>query len=245
MTDQPAKVALVTGASRGIGKACAKALAAQGYRVAVHYRSGEEEANALCRELDNSLALKADVANLEDCKNLIKITRQELGRIDVLVNNAGISIDQLITFAKPEDFSKTLDVNLKSVFNLTKLVSKVMIKQKGGRIINLSSVVGYTGNSGQSMYAASKGAITAFTKSVSADLAQYGILVNSVAPGFIETEMTSALPQEVQDSILNGIPLKRLGSPKEIADVVTFLASPAASYITGSTIHVNGGMFPN
>jgi 3-oxoacyl-[acyl-carrier protein] reductase len=171
--------------------------------------------------------------------------KEAFGRIDVLVNNAGMSIDQLITFAKPSDFDQILDVNLKSVFNLTKSVSKHMIKQKSGRIINLTSVVGHTGNAGQSMYAASKGAITAFTKSIAADLAGFGILANCVAPGFIKTDMTDALPNEAKEAILGKVPLKRLGSPDEVAACVCFLASDGASYITGSTLHVNGGMYTN
>lgn len=239
------KVALVTGASRGIGKACAHALHQAGYKVAVHFRSGEEQAQAFCKEHPGCIAYKADVSVEDDCNDLVKRVKADMGSIDVLVNNAGISIDQLITFAKPEDFDKLLAVNLRSTFLLTKLISRHMIKQKGGRIINLTSVVGHTGNPGQSMYAATKGAITAFTKSIAGDLAQFGILANCVAPGFIDTDMTQELTEEVKQAILTKIPLKRLGKPEEIANVVNFLASDAASYITGSTIHVNGGMYTN
>lgn len=239
------KVALVTGASRGIGKACAHALHQAGFKVAVHYRSGEDMALAFCKEHPGCVAYKADVSNEEECNELVKKVKAEMGSIDVLVNNAGVSIDQLITFAKPEDFDKLILVNLRSTFLLTKLVSRHMIKQKGGRIVNLTSVVGHTGNAGQSMYAATKGAITAFTKSIAADLAQFGILANCVAPGFIDTDMTQELGEEVRQAIMSKIPLKRLGRPEEIANAVTFLSSDAASYITGSTIHVNGGMYTN
>lgn len=239
------KVALVTGASRGIGRACAEALAKQGYLVAIHYRSQEHLAKEAADAMPGSKIFQADLSSEEQCKELAKKVKEAFGRIDVLVNNAGMSIDQLITFAKPSDFDQILDVNLKSVFNLTKSVSKHMIKQKTGRIINLTSVVGHTGNAGQSMYAASKGAITAFTKSIAADLAGFGILANCVAPGFIKTDMTDALPSEAKEAILGKVPLKRLGSPDEVAACVCFLASDGASYITGSTLHVNGGMYTN
>lgn len=237
------KVALVTGASRGIGAACANALADSGYNVAIHYRSGKDQAEELSNKLPGSKIFQADIASAEDCQNLIKSVKKEMGSIDVLVNNAGISIDQVITFAKPDDFDALINTNLKPVFLLTKLVSRIMIKQKSGRIINLSSVVGYTGNGGQSMYAATKSGITGFTKSISQDLAGFGINANCVAPGFIETDMTDALPDEVKETILNQVPMKRLGAPKEVADAVVFLASEQSSYITGTTIHVNGGMF--
>lgn len=239
------KVALVTGASRGIGKACAQALAAQGFRVAIHYRSQEELARQVCEGIEGAKIFQADLGQEESCRELVKNVKDAFGRIDVLVNNAGMSIDQLITFAKPQDFDQLIDVNLKSVFNMTKAVSRFMIKQKSGAIINLTSVVGHSGNAGQSMYAATKAAITAFTKSVAADLAPFGIVANCVAPGFIKTDMTDTLPGEVQNALLEKIPLKRLGTPEEVAACVTFLSSPGASYITGSTIHVNGGMYPN
>lgn len=239
------KVALVTGASRGIGRACAQALAKEGYLLAIHYRSQEDLAKEAAETMPGSKIFQADLSNEDQCKELAKQVKDTFGRIDVLVNNAGMSIDQVITFAKPSDFDHILNVNLKSVFNMTKIISKYMIKQKSGRIINLSSVVGHTGNAGQSMYAASKGAITAFTKSVAADLAPFGILANCVAPGFIQTDMTDSLPSEAKDLILAKVPLKRLGSSEEVAACVAFLASPGASYITGSTLHVNGGMYTN
>ncbi len=239
------KVALVTGASRGIGKACAQALAREGFLVAIHYRSQEAQAQEVAAGIPGSKIFQADLSQEESCKELVKQVKDAFGRIDILVNNAGMSIDQLITFAKPSEFDQILDVNLKSVFNLTKAVSRVMIKQKAGRIINLSSVVGHTGNAGQSMYAASKGAITAFTKSIAADLASFGILANCVAPGFIKTDMTDALPAEAQSAIMGKIPLQRLGTAEEVAACVSFLSSEGASYVTGSTLHVNGGMYTN
>lgn len=239
------KVALVTGASRGIGKACAEALGAQGYLVAIHYRSQEKQAREVASAIPGAKIFQADLGIEENCKDLVKQVKEVFGRIDVLVNNAGMSIDQLITFAKPSEFDQIIDVNLKSTFNMSKAVSRLMIKQKTGSIINITSVVGHMGNAGQSMYAASKGAITAFTKSIAADLASFGIRANCVAPGFIKTDMTGELPAEAQAAILDKVPLKRLGSPEEVAASVAFLASDGASYITGSTIHVNGGMYPN
>ncbi len=239
------KVALITGASRGIGKACAQALAQQGFKVAIHYRSQEQQARDVAAALPGAKIFQADLGHEDQCKELVKQVKEAFGRLDVLVNNAGMSVDQLITFAKPSEFDQVLDVNLKSTFNLSKAASRVMIKQKSGCIINMSSVVGYMGNAGQSMYAASKGAITAFTKSIAADLASFGIRANCVAPGFIKTDMTDELPAEAQAAILNKVPLNRLGTPEEVAACVVFLASDGASYITGSTIHVNGGMYPN
>jgi 3-oxoacyl-[acyl-carrier protein] reductase len=235
-------VALVTGAARGIGRACAEILSENGFTIAIHYRSGEQEAKQLAESLPGSKIFQADLAFADQCKDLITAVKKEFGRIDVLVNNAGMSSDQIITFAKPTDLENILDINFKSVFHLSKNVSKVMIKQKAGRIINITSVIGHTGNGGQSMYAASKGAVTAFTKSIAHDLAKFGINANCVAPGFIDTDMTDKLPEETKQYILAKVPLGRLGSAKEVANAVEFLASPGASYITGSTIHVNGGL---
>lgn len=245
MASESAKVALVTGASRGIGAACALALGRAGFKVAVHYRGAEDKARAVCSQIPGAMAFKADLSNQQECQDLIKIVTAELGPINVLVNNAGVSIDQILPFAKPEDFDTMISTNLKPVFLLSKFASKGMIRQKGGRIINIASVVGYSGNAGQSMYAATKGAITAFTKSIALDLAQFNILANCIAPGFIQTDMTDALPDQAKEAALQKIPLKRLGSPDDIAGAVAFLASDQASYITGSTLHVNGGMFTN
>jgi len=242
MTSQT-RVALVTGASRGIGAWCAIALGRAGFKVIVHYNSQAAKAEAVCQEIQGAVALQADISDLKSCDELMKTIKSEHGGVDVLVNNAGICIDQVLAFAKPEDFSKLLQVNLQPVFYLSKLASRQMLRKRWGRIINLSSVVGYSGNAGQSMYAATKAAITGFTKSIAIELAPAGILINTVAPGFIATDMTSELDDKAKDHILTSIPLKRMGRPDEIASVVKFLASEEASYITGSTIHVNGGMF--
>lgn len=237
------KVALVTGGSRGIGAACVKALAKEGYKIAFQYLSNEAKARELMDSVPDSKAYCFDLSKDESCTELVNIVKKDFGRIDVLVNNAGIALDQVITFAKPEDFTRTMDTNLKPVFLLSKHVSRMMIKQKSGSIVNLTSIVGHTGNPGQTAYSASKSAITGLTKSMAFDLAAFGIRCNCVAPGFIDTDMTSNLSGEVRENFLTKIPLKRLGKPEEIADAVCFLASDRSSYVTGSTIHVNGGMY--
>ncbi len=237
------KIALVTGASRGIGAACALRLGQAGYKVAVHYRSREDLAKKVCEQIPGSMPIQLDLSAEGACEQLIKLVKNEMGGLDVLVNNAGISIDGLLPFAKPDDFDLLIQTNLKPVFLLSKYAGKQMIRNKWGRIINLSSVVGFTGNAGQSLYSMTKAAITGFTKSAALDLAKFGITVNSVAPGFIQTDMTGALAAEVQEQILAKIPMGRLGTPLDIANAVHFLASEEASYITGNTLHVNGGMF--
>ncbi len=245
MTDQIAKVALVTGASRGIGAACAIALGNAGFKVAVHYRGHEDKALAVCARIPGARAFRADLTDAAACQGLIKAVAAEMGGLHVLVNNAGAAIDQILPLAKPDDFDTLLNTNLKSVFLLSKYAARPMIRQKWGRIINLASVVGFTGNPGQSMYAATKAGIVGFTKSIASELAAFGILANCVAPGFIETDMTGALPESIKEAMLGRIPLKRFGSVEDIASAVEFLASEKSSYITGSTIHVNGGMFTN
>lgn len=244
MTDQPQRVALVTGASRGIGAATAIILGQAGYKVAVHYNSNEAKAHEVCARIPEgySRAFRADLSQADACQELVKSVKDELGSLDILVNNAGIAIDQLLAFAKPDDFDRLLATNLKPVFLLSKFAAKLMIRRRWGRIINLSSVVGHTGNAGQSMYATTKAGITGFTKSIAAELAAFGITANCVAPGFIATDMTDALSEEQKVGILNRIPLKRLGTGEDIAHTVAFLASEQASYITGATLHVNGGM---
>lgn len=239
------KVALVTGASRGIGAACAVALGEAGFKVAVHYRGSEDRAQAVCGQIPGSRAFRADLSDSAACQDLIKTVVAEMGGLHILVNNAGIAIDQILPMAKPDDFDTLINTNLKSVFLLSKFAARPMIRQKWGRIINLASVVGFTGNPGQSMYAATKAGIVGFTKSIAAEMAPYGILANCVAPGFIETDMTAALPEPVKEAMLGRIPMKRFGSVADIAGAVEFLASEKAAYITGSTIHVNGGMFTN
>ncbi|MBP6219053.1 MAG: beta-ketoacyl-ACP reductase [Oligoflexales bacterium] len=239
------KVALVTGSSRGIGAACALMLGRHGFKVAVHYRSQEKEAMEVCSRIEGAEAFQADLSQTDACQELIKKVKARFGSIDVLVNNAGVALDQLIPFAKLEDFESSVATNLRATFLLTKLVSKMMIKQKSGSIINMTSVVAHTGNAGQSLYAATKGAMTGFSKSVAIDLASFGIRCNCVAPGFIQTDMTASLEKEAKEAIFKKIPMQRLGLPEEVAEAVLFLASDASSYITGSTLHVNGGMFPN
>lgn len=239
------KVALVTGAARGIGAACAVALGQAGFKVAIHYRGSEDAAHAVARQLPEGMAktFRFDLTSAEACQDLIKAVKEEMGRLDVLVNNAGVAIDQVLAFAKLDDFETLLSTNLKPVFLLSKFAAKQMIRQRSGRIINISSVVGHTGNAGQSMYAATKAAMTGFTKSIAQELASAGILCNCVAPGFIETDMTHGLTDEQKQSILARVPLKRLGRPEDIGHAVSFLASDQATYITGTTLHVNGGMY--
>ena len=237
------QVALVTGASRGIGAACATALHRDGYRIALHYRRDEQLAHALCNELTGAVAFQADLAQEGAAEELVKNVKSEMGRIDVLVNNAGTVKDQILPFAKAEDFGELIAVNLRPAFMLSKLASRMMIKSKRGRIINITSVVGHTGNFGQGLYAATKSAITGFTLSIAQDLAQFNILCNCVAPGLIDSEMTARLPDDILAAIKERIPLKKFGQPQDVANAVAFLASPAASYITGTTLHVNGGMF--
>lgn len=237
------KVALVTGASRGIGAACALALGRAGYKVAVHYRKEADKAREIAQQIPVAMPVQADLADEQASQQLINQVKAELGSVDVLVNNAGMCIDQILPMAKITDFDALISTNLRATFMLSKFASKVMMKQRSGRIINISSVVGFTGNGGQSMYAATKAGIVGFTKSIAVDLASFGILVNCVAPGFIDTDMTAGLPPAARDQILAKIPLKRLGKPDEVAQAVTFLASEGAAYITGTTIHVNGGMY--
>ncbi len=239
------KVALITGGSRGIGAACVQALARDGFQIALHYVNSEAKAQAICDTIPNSKAFRYDLSLEESANELITSVKKHFGRIDVLVNNAGVAIDQLITFAKPEDYNTVMNTNLRAVFLLAKHASRVMIKQKSGCIINMTSIVGHTGNGGQAMYAASKSAVTGLSKSMAIDLAGFGIRSNCVAPGFIETDMTSELTGETKEAFLSKIPLKRLGKAEEVAEAVSFLASDRASYITGSTIHVNGGMYTN
>lgn len=239
------RVALVTGASRGIGAQCAETLGRAGYRVAVHYRGSEEGARRVVSQIPDGMgkAFQADLTDPEQCQQLIKAVKEQWGGVDILVNNAGIAVDQILAFAKLEDFDRLISTNLKPVFLLSKLAGKLMMRQKWGRIINISSVVGYTGNGGQSMYASTKAAIVGFTRSIAQELAPVGILCNVVAPGFIETDMTHDLTEDQKNAILGKIPLKRMGTVQDIANAVEFLASDKSQYITGTTLHVNGGMY--
>ena len=240
------KVALITGATRGIGKQIAITLAREGFDIAVNYRTANDSLNETIEEIEGygvkCIGVQGDVAVYEDCENMTKQVIEKFGRIDVLVNNAGITRDMLFIRMKEEDFKQVVDVNLIGTFNMTKNVSQYMIKQRSGRIINISSIVGIHGNAGQANYAASKAGIIGLTKSLAKELAGRNILVNAIAPGFIETDMTNILKDDVKANILNSIPLKREGKPEEVANVVKFLASEDSSYITGQVISVDGGM---
>jgi len=239
-------VAMITGATRGIGKQIALTLANEGYNIVLNYRTENDELKQLKNEIESKnvkcLAVQGDVTNFEDCKQMIESAIKEFGKIDVLVNNAGITKDMLLARMKEEDFKQVIDVNLVGTFNMTKNVISYMMKARNGRIINISSVVGIAGNAGQTNYSASKAGIIGFTKSLAKEVASRNILVNAVAPGFIETNMTDVLKQEVKDEIAKNIPLKRMGTPQDVANVVKFLASEDSSYITGQVISVDGGM---
>lgn len=240
------KCALITGATRGIGKQIAITLAKQGYNIALNYRKENEELENTKKEIEEIgvqvIAVKGDVANFEDCENFVKQVIERFGKIDVLVNNAGITKDMLLMRMKKEDFEQVIDTNLVGTFNVTKNVVPYMMKARSGRIINISSVVGISGNAGQTNYSASKAGIIGFTKSLAKEIASRNILVNAVAPGFIETNMTDVLKDDVKQEIAKNIPLKRMGTTQDVANVVKFLASDDSSYITGQVINVDGGM---
>lgn len=242
MSEDERPVALVTGGGTGIGTACCRALAAEGFRVGIHYRSSEEGANKLSAELDGSFTIKADLSDGESIDAMIKELKGAAGRIDVLVNNAGFNINAPVLSMKLADYDKVASV-ARGTWYLTKLVLRRFMMRKGsGRIINITSVVGHTGNAGQIPYTMVKAGLDAFTKSLTLELQGREILVNSVAPGFVETEMTEELPEEIQEQILAKVPLGRVADAAEIADVVAFLAT-RGSYIHGSVLHVNGGMY--
>ncbi len=239
------KVALITGASRGIGRATAERFARGGYDLALVSRS-EEALNRVKEELSGYgvriLVFPADVSDFQRAQEVVETTVKEMGRIDVLVNNAGTTLDKFLLRTTEEDWDRIIDINLKSVFNYSKAASRYMLKQKGGVIINVSSVVGLIGNAGQASYAASKAGIIAFTKSLAKELGSRNIRVVAVAPGFIETDLTSSLPQDIKDYYFQQIALRRFGKPEDVAGVIYFLASEDAAYITGQTIIVDGGM---
>jgi 3-oxoacyl-[acyl-carrier protein] reductase len=240
------KNAVVTGASRGLGRSIALKLAELGANVILNYRSSansvEEVVTAIEEKGVKALAVQGDVSSFEDAKNIIDAAVKNFGSIDILVNNAGITKDGLLMRMKEEDFDNVIEVNLKGVFNCTRHAVPIMMKQRSGRIINISSVVGLAGNAGQANYAAAKAGIIGFTKSTAKEIASRGITVNAIAPGFIQTDMTDILSDKVKETIMNNIPLKKLGEPEDVAETTAFLASPAAKYITGQVISVDGGM---
>lgn len=240
------QVVLVTGGSRGIGKEIALKYAENGYNVAINYVSDKTDISELQKEFKEAgaenLIEKADVSKSDEVEEFVKKVIEKFGRIDVLVNNAGITRDTLLMRMKEEDFDKVIEINLKGTFLVTKAVTPYMMKKRNGRIVNLSSVVGVTGNAGQCNYSASKAGIIGFTKSVAKELASRNIRANAVAPGFIDTDMTSVLTDEVKANINAQIPMKRMGTAREIANVVYFLGSEESSYVTGQVINIDGGM---
>lgn len=240
------KVALVTGGTRGIGRKIAEKFAENGYNLVLNYVSSNVDLEVIkeaFKKYNNSvLILKADVSKYEECENLVKEAINKFGKVDVLVNNAGITKDGLIAMMKEENFSKVIDVNLKGTFNMCRNLVPYMMKNKSGNIVNISSVVGIVWNAGQSNYAASKAGVIGFSKALAKELAGRNIRVNAVAPGFIDTDMTSILSDKVKENIYSQIPLKRMGKAKEVANVVYFLSSEESSYITGQVINVDGGM---
>lgn len=238
-------VAIVTGATRGIGKEIAITLAKNGYNVVINYNSSDELAKivkAECDKYNESLIVKGNVALYDDALNICNAAVEKFGRIDVLINNAGITKDTLLLRMNEDDFDNVINVNLKGTFNMCKHVAKIMLKQRYGHIINMASVVGEIGNIGQTNYSASKGGVISFTKSLARELAPRGINVNAVAPGFIKTDMTDAMSDEAKEAVFKQIPLGRMGEPKDVSNLVLFLAGDMASYITGQVINVCGGM---
>lgn len=240
------QTAIVTGGSRGIGRAVAMRLAKDGMNLVINYRGNSaaaEETERLCRELGAEVLLvQGDVSRTEDCEKLAAQAKEAFGRVDVLVNNAGITRDGLLARMTEEDFRAVLDVNLVGPWNMMKAVNRIMMKQRYGRIVNLSSVTGLMGNMGQTNYAAAKAGIVGMTKSYAREVASRGITVNAVAPGFIDTDMTEAMPEGAKDKIITGIPMGRTGKPEDVAEAVAFLASEQAGYITGEVLRVDGGM---
>ncbi|WP_064093743.1 3-oxoacyl-[acyl-carrier-protein] reductase [Rossellomorea aquimaris] len=240
------KVALVTGASRGIGKEIALELAREGCNVVVNYAGSEAKANETVDEIKSlgreAVAIQCNVSDSDSVQNMVKETITQFGTVDILVNNAGITKDNLLMRMKENEWDDVININLKGVFLCTKAVTRPMMKQRGGRIINISSIVGVSGNPGQANYVAAKSGVIGLTKTTAKELAPRGITVNAIAPGFISTDMTEQLPEDVRSEMLKQIPLNRFGDPKDIAKVVTFIASDSSSYMTGQTLHIDGGM---
>lgn len=240
------KVALVTGASRGIGRAIALLMAKQGADVVVNYSGSEgaaqETVDAILAMGRKAIKIKANVGNAEEVAAMVEEAHSTFGRIDILVNNAGVTRDGLLMRMKDSDWDDVININLKGVYLMTKAVSKIMMKQRSGKIVNMTSVVGVTGNAGQANYSASKAGVIGFTKTCAKELASRGITVNAIAPGFIHTDMTDVLSDKVKEAMVHTIPLGRMAEPDEVAAVAVFLASDMSSYITGQVINVDGGM---
>jgi len=248
MSDTPlaGRVAIVTGGSRGIGAAIAALLAQDGAAVVISGRDADRLERAV-KDLEaggaTALSVVADAASREDADRLVETAKQRFGRIDVLVNNAGMTRDGLLVRMKDEDWDLVMEVNLRGAFLMTRAASKIMVRQKNGRVINIASTAGAMGNAGQANYSAAKAGLIGFTKATARELAHWSILVNAVAPGLIETNMSAAMPEAARQELLNRVPLGRIGTPREVAEVVRFLAGDGATYITGQVFHVNGGLY--
>lgn len=240
MSEKP--IAIVTGGGIGIGAACCRALAGEGFRVGIHYRSSEDQAKAVLAEIGDGFLLQADLADIDQVKEMVSRLKETAGGVDVLVNNAGVAVNADINTMRIEQFDAQRAMMRGAWYLIKRVLRLFMLRKNSGRIINIGSVVGHTGNAGQIPYTMEKAALDAFTKSLAKELSGRNILVNSVAPGFIDTAMTEILPEEIQQQILANVPLGRMGEPDEVAEVVAFLAT-RGSYITGSVIHVNGGLY--
>ena len=235
------KIALITGASRGIGCECARLLAGEGASIIINYNKSQETAEKLAQELgNNSIAIKADVSNNQEVKEMFKKIKEDYGKLDILVNNAGILKDSLMMMVRESDYDEILNTNLKGTFLCMQQASKMMMKQKSGKIINISSIIGTKGNSGQTHYSASKAGVIGLTKSGAKELGRLGITVNAVAPGFIDTDMTKDMKEEVKQDLITSTALKRIGSPEDVAKVVLFLSSQLSNYVSGQIIGVDG-----
>lgn len=241
------KTAIVTGGSRGIGRAISLQLASKGANVVVNYNKNAQAAEEVVKEIEalggKAFAIQADVGKINEVDSFVKEALEKFGNIDILVNNAGITSDGLLLRMKEQEWDDVLNTNLKGAFLMTKAVIRKMIKNKKGKIINITSIVGSSGNAGQSNYSAAKAGVIGFTKSIAKEVAARGIQVNAIAPGYVQTEMTDSLPEKIKDDLINMIPAKKIGEPKDIANMVVYLSSDLSDYITGQVIHIDGGMY--